>query len=216
MLYSFQGGTKGDGGTPASKLIFDAAGNLYGTTATGGYYHMRHGTVFKLAPNPDGTWTKSTLYFFNGKRDGWAPSGLISDASGNLYGTTSIGGGSTNCEYGCGTVFKLAPNADGSWTESVLHRFQGKDGDYPNGPLILDAAGKFYGSTDQGGRTGYGLVFKLAPTSTGWVETVLHEFNDTQGADPNDGLIFDQSGNLYGMTWGDQPRTFGSVFEITP
>ena len=113
-LYKFAG--FGDGSTPTGNLTFDQAGNLYGTTALGG---LGYGTVFELTANSDGTWTHSVLYSFNVGSDGRHPyAGLIFDQSGNLYGTTYDGG-----DYGAGTIFKLTPNSDGSWTESVLHSF---------------------------------------------------------------------------------------------
>src|SRR5580693_3919170 len=118
-LYKFTGGV--DGKEPFASLVFDQAGNLYGTTESGGAHGG--GTVFKLAPNADGSWRESVLYSFCSRTncvDGEAPfASLIFDQTGNLYGTTKVGGA-----HGVGgTVFKLAPNADGSWRESVLHSF---------------------------------------------------------------------------------------------
>src|SRR5262249_3802776 len=119
VLHSFMGT---DGAIPRAGLIFDAAGNLYGTTNNGGPYS--DGVVFKLAPNPDGTWTESVLHSFAGA-DGSAPqAGLVSGGPGNLYGTPANGGACV-CIDGCGVVFKLAPNPDGTWAESVLYTFTG-------------------------------------------------------------------------------------------
>src|SRR5438105_5582938 len=104
-------------------------------------------------PYPDGSWTESVLYSFcsvTNCADGGRSAGLIFDAGGNLYGTAG-GGGSTNCNGGCGTFFKLTPNSDGSWTESVLHSFTGADGAELVGGLIFDAAGNLYGTTHAGG-----------------------------------------------------------------
>ena len=117
--------------------------------------------------------------------DGGQPeAGLIFDAAGNLYGTTYLGGGSGSCGgVDCGSVFKLASNPDGSWTETTLHSFTGgTDGGRPFAGLVFDAAGNLYGTTQTGGDSGFcggdgcGVVFKLAPTSSGWSETVLHSF----------------------------------------
>jgi uncharacterized repeat protein (TIGR03803 family) len=207
-------------------LVFDQAGNLYGTTSGGGVglskcgYSAGCGTVFKLTPNADGNWRESVLYSFCSRTncgDGEIPiAGLTFDQAGNLYGMTD-GGGAT----GGGTAFKLTPHSDGSWTESVLYRFTGMDGSQPNS-VILDAAGNLYGTTALGGKLncspiGCGVVFKLAPNSKGgWNEIVLHTFADHPGANPNAGLILDPAGNLYGTTEGDLSTTFGSVFEITP
>ena len=122
---------------PLRPLIFDAAGNLYGTTTAGGGVDG-NGTVFKLTPNANGSWTESVLYSFSSfkKGDGDEPgSGLIFDAAGNLYGTT-FGGGA----YGPGAVFRLTPKAHGSWTETVVYSFNGRAGEYPYGGLIFDDA----------------------------------------------------------------------------
>jgi uncharacterized repeat protein (TIGR03803 family) len=148
-----------------------------------------------------------------GCEKGWC----IFDQAGNLYGSTEYGG-----TYNYGAVFELTPNPDGSWTESVLHRFSGgKDGSVPLEGLIFDQAGNLYGVTTQGGNLSYcgvgcGVVFKLAPNSKGgWTEAVLHFFAGQPGAIPFGGLIFDMAGNLYGTT-NSGATGFGSVFEITP
>jgi uncharacterized repeat protein (TIGR03803 family) len=125
-------------------LIFDAAGNLYGTTYSGGIYG--YGTAFKVTSNPDGSWTETVLRSFSGRPDGSYPhAGLIFDTAGNLYGTTEGGG-----RHSGGAVFRLAPNPDGSWTETVLANFTGDDGEggwIPEAGLIFDAAGNLYGTT---------------------------------------------------------------------
>ncbi len=209
VLYSFMGGS--DGGGPVASLIFDSAGSLYGTTAGGGSFG--NGTVFKLTPNRDGSWTDSVLYSFMGGSDGGDPvASLIFDSTGSLYGTTA-GGGS----LGNGTVFKLTPNRDGSWTEQVLHGFSYKDGEYPSAGLILDAAGNLYGTTAMGGAYGVGVAFEMRLKPSGkWGYRVLHSFADRPGALVLAGLTIDAAGNLYGTTCGDGTRTHGSVFEITP
>ena len=205
VLYRFQVGGN-DGSAPIAGLIFDAAGNLYGTTEYGGA--SNYGTVFKLTPNAVGSWTKSVLYSFkDGSDGGWPAAGLIFDAAGNLYGTTFDVSFS---DYG--TVFKLTPNADGSWTESVLHSFNGSDGETPVAGLIFDAAGNLYGTTDSGGAYRNGTVFKLTPNADGsWTESVLHAFIGSDGAHPDAGLIFDAAGNLYGTTdfGGDYAQGYG-------
>jgi uncharacterized repeat protein (TIGR03803 family) len=216
VLHAFYGS---DGYQPYAGLIFDAAGNLYGTTLEGGTgCQIGCGTVFKLSPNADGRWTESVLHRFNGN-DGSIPvAGLIFDATGNLYGTTYAGGANSQ-----GTVFKLTANADGSWTESVLHSFNGSDGAYPYAGLIFDAAGSLYGTAYEGGSgtgcstNGCGTIFKLTPNADGrWTESVLHSFNNTDGATPEAGLIFDAAGNLYGTTDGAGAHGYGAVFKLTP
>ena len=188
VLHSFY---YSDGFGPEVGLIFDAAGNLYGTTLGGGA--LQRGTVFKLTPNGDGSWTESVLHSFNGSDGNW-PRGLIFDAAGNLYGTTYLGGARN-----VGTVFEFTPNGDGSWTKTVLHSFRGgSDGANPMAGLIFDAAGNLYGTTIWGGGgvcpNGCGTVFKLRPTLSGtWRFGVLHKFMGTPGAYPYAGLVFDHS-----------------------
>jgi uncharacterized repeat protein (TIGR03803 family) len=214
VLYSFTGGA--DGLIPLAGLVFDAAGNLYGTTGYGGADGS--GVVFKLAPNPDGTWTESVLYSFTGYADGSIPgAGLIFDPTGNLYGTTTSGGpfSAGECPAGCGVVFKLAPNPDGTWTESVLHSFTGGANGYsPAARLAFDATGSLYGTTPYGGADNYGVVFKLTPTSGGWSETVLHTFLGV-GKYPFAPAVFDPAGNLYGTTF-EGSNNYGLVFRLTP
>jgi uncharacterized repeat protein (TIGR03803 family) len=229
VLYSFTGGT--DGSNPEAGLIFDAHGNLYGTTSQGGptsaVCGVGCGAVFKLARNADGTWAESVLHSFTGGADdGWGShAGLIFDATGTLYGTTSAGGGTKCSGGGCGTVFKLARNPDDTWTESVLHSFTGgADGNSPQAGLIFDAAGNLYGTTNTGGDAspaachveaqGCGVVFKLTPTSGGWNETVLRSFRGL-GKYPTASVIFDPKGNLYGTT-SSGTGNYGVVFKITP
>jgi uncharacterized repeat protein (TIGR03803 family) len=211
-LYNFKGSK--DGTSPWAGLVFDAAGNLYGTTHEGGAKGF--GTVFKLTPNGDGTWTKSTLYSFCSQphcADGQYPwADLILDHSGNLYGTTA-GGGAHNH----GTVFELTPGSSG-WTETVLYSFTGGgDGRFPYAGLIFDGNGNLYGTTVQGGSTAYGAVFELTPGSSGWTETVLYSFmGGADGGNPYGSLIFDGNGNLYGTTNGGGGAGNGVVFELTP
>ena len=210
VLHSFHG-NRTDGASPYAGLIFDAAGNLYGTTVDGGT--DRGGTVFELTPQAGGGWTEKLLYSFNfNGTDGYYPfAGLIFDAAGNLYGTTYQGG-----THGRGTVFELTPQAGGGWTEKVLHSFNPTDGYYPKAGLVLDAAGNLYGTTEQGGIYGGGTVFELTPTAGGgWMVTVLLNFNYTNGAYPVASLIFDAAGNLYGTTTGGG-YDLGTVFELTP
>ena len=151
-------------------LTLDGAGDLYGTSYDGGAY--AEGTVFELLPQDDGGWTLKVLHnFHNNDHDGWAPAaGLIFDAAGSLYGTTSWGGShQSECPggsgpFGCGTVFKMTPNGSGGWTEKKLHSFGGdRDGKYPSGPVILDGAGNLYGTTSAGGNYGAGTVFEITP-----------------------------------------------------
>ena len=170
VIYAFNGfsGSK-DGLGPEAGLVFDSEGNLYGTTLRGGAFGSGEGsgfgTVFELSPGTGG-WTEKILYSFAGSTDGAEPeSSVVLDSSGNLYGTTFAGGEPTGCsKSGCGTVYKLAPNQGGQWTESIF-RFpvDGALGLQPAAPLILDAGGKVYGTTTKGGRNGDGVMFQIIP-----------------------------------------------------
>ena len=229
-LYKFK--SVADGYFPWADVIFDQAGNLYGTTNAGG--DLKHcngagcGVVFKLTPNANGSWTKKTLYDFKGIPDGAAPqAALIFDKVGNLYGTTPGGGrngGRCRENDGCGTVFQLVPKADGSWEEKILHRFTGPpDGAYPSGSLIFDAAGNLYGVTYAGGngdycRLGCGTAFELTPNVDGsWSESVIYNFNEENlSGGPGGGLTFDATGNLYGATGFGGANGYGSIFQLSP
>lgn len=210
-----------DGLQPFGNLIFDAAGNLYGATLSGG--HDNVGTVFELSLKPGGGWKETVLHSFGDlDSDGNYPrAGLVMDAAGNLYGTTSMGGDLTSCDGGCGTVFELTPRVSGEWKETVLHNFNGNDGYLPIDALIFDAVGNLYSTTAGGGVYGHGTVFELTSNAGGrWTEKVLHSFNNdgTDGYLPYASLIFDATGNLYGTTFagGTYPCLCGTLFELTP
>jgi len=216
VLYTFSGGS--DGSHPWAGVVFDSAGNLYGTTSGGA---AGYGTVYELSPN-GGTWTLQTLHTFEGATDGASPyAGLIFDAAGNMYGATaSMGTGSG------GTVFKLSPSG-GGWTFNTLYSFSGPAGGLDPGPignLVFDQQGNLYGTTHLDGAFNFGSAFKLTNTANGWTYTSLHDFTaGTDGADPRSNLTFDSSGNMYGTasaggTGNSQScdGACGVVFEITP
>jgi uncharacterized repeat protein (TIGR03803 family) len=189
-LYTFHGGN--DGAGPAARVIIGPDGSLYGTTYEGGGSGCGGsgcGTVFNLrppanvSPNMMGGWTETVLYRFQGGSDGAGPAlgDLIFDQSGNIYGTTQNGGASN-----VGTVFQLTPSA-GGWVENVLHAFalDGDDGAYPEAGVQIDSAGNLYGTTSGG----YGTVFELTPSASGWTETILHYFTgQSDGASPVGGV----------------------------
>lgn len=226
VVHSFNSDGK-DGFYPYAGVTFDPAGNLYGTTQGSGPYCNPYacGTVFKLMPNGDGSWSEAVIHLFNGSDGAFPVAGVIFDAAGNLYGTT-VEGGFSFCEgQGCGTVFKLTPNGDGSWTESVIHSFSdGRDGRYPFAGLILDAAGDLYGATVEGGGFGCGgygcgTVFKLKSYKNGsWAESVIHSFKDDgrDGTSPSGGVTLDRVGNLYGTTFYGGAGNYGTVFKLAP
>jgi uncharacterized repeat protein (TIGR03803 family) len=155
VLYSFQGAP--DGVFPYGALLFDATGNLYGTTYYGGTNGL--GAVYQLSPNGTGEWSETVLYSFKAGSDGNSSiSNLVFDAAGNLYGTTSEGG------LGSGTIFKLTPGQNGIWTESIPHAFQGSpDGAFPYAGMVGDEAGGFYGATVHGGDDGEGAIYRFTP-----------------------------------------------------
>jgi uncharacterized repeat protein (TIGR03803 family) len=207
VLYSFTGANGGpDGASPLGGVILDASGNLYGSTAYGGLGNT--GTVFKI----DAAGKETVLYRFtggnNGSTDGKNPmGGLVMDAAGNLYGTTSIGG--TN---GAGTIFKVDPHEN----ETALHSFAGSaDGSYPQSPLSRDAVGNLYGNAD-GGTNGVGAVFKY---DTAGNESLLHSFSGPDGEYPGGALFLNSTSTgvvIYGTTQQGGASGWGTVFEIVP
>jgi uncharacterized repeat protein (TIGR03803 family) len=223
-LHAFTG--RPDGGNPGDTLVLDGAGNLYGVTYVGG--GANQGTIFELTPVSGGGWNETLLHSFTGGPDGSGPvGGLIFDSAGNLYGTAATGGAHKQ-----GTVFELSPIPGGGWEFTVLHAFSGgTDGGAPVAPLAFDSAGNLYGTTEAGGiltdcvsSGGCGVAFELSPVSGGaWHETIVHAFNDTDGALPLAGVTFDTSGNLYGTAFiggnlSDCPTYHGCgvVFQLSP
>jgi uncharacterized repeat protein (TIGR03803 family) len=239
VIHNFTGGA--DGGGPDSTLAIDAAGNLYGTAATGGNSsgncYGSCGLVFKMKASGSG-WVLTPLYAFTGGSDGSAPAGVVFGPDGALYGTTTAGGVScsSNRQYGCGTVFTVRPSATVCksalcpWSESVLYRFTGSPGDgaAPNAPVAFDQAGNLYGTTVQGGVANNfgcpyghdwcGTVFELSPSDGGWTETVPYIFPllGSAGQNPESGLAIDAAGNLYGTALVGGVNGGGTVFELTP
>jgi uncharacterized repeat protein (TIGR03803 family) len=214
VLYDFIGG-RNDGSDPEGAIVFDSAGNIYGTACFGGLYN--HGSVFELIPAGNGVWTEAVLHVFNSHAtDGHHPRGSLAlDSAGNLYGTTEEGGA-----YNYGTVFEISPLAHGAWTETVLHNFGGgHDGQLPIAGLIFDTSGNLYGTTIAGGAYSSGTIFELTPAGAGsWTESILHDFkhDGVDGMDPAASLTFDASGNLYGTTTLGGSYNKGTVFELTP
>jgi uncharacterized repeat protein (TIGR03803 family) len=200
VIYNFKSGI--DGAYPASSLIADSAGNLYGTTTAGGgsskcgiqnHKDLGCGTVFELTPPGNGIthWTETVLYAFQGgTTDGSGPlEPLTFDSAGNLYGTTYSG-----TATGSGIIFELSPPAQpgGPWSESVLYNFPSSGS--PSSGLLLDSAGNFYGETLSG------LIYELSPATGGtWNFTVIWSYQD-EGVTLVGGLVLDKAGNLYGTS----------------
>lgn len=261
VLYRFTGGSDGGFGefplAYGDALVFDQAGNIYGTTPNYGAYG--NGVAFKLTQS-GGSWTESVLWSFTGRDDGANPlSGVIFDSAGNLYGTAEYGG-----THGQGVVYELSPSQSG-WTQTTLYSFGDEDAPGPFGGVTMDAQGNLYGTTGglfNGGEAyeltqangnwtvsrrlifsayegpfdtptldaegnlygtiafaglgGYGEVFKLTPSGGGWIYTDLGDFDLANGGDPVGGVIFDANGNLYGTTSLGGEYTNGIVWELTP
>ncbi|MGA8762307.1 MAG: choice-of-anchor tandem repeat GloVer-containing protein [Candidatus Sulfotelmatobacter sp.] len=225
VLHAFTGGNSGQ--NPTGSLVFDNAGNLYGTTFYGGSTSYCPGNgcglVYKLQRTPSGAWNSTPIHIFAGVPDGANPlAGLTYDGAGNFYGTTEAGGNSGVCQtgayFGCGTVYQLSMQA-GGWKTTVLHTFTGgSDGANPEAGLIRDAAGNLYGTASSGGSNQGGVVFQLSRQSSGsWKLTTLHSFGGAaDGQTPLAGLLLDSVGNLYGTTQFGGTFGVGAVFELSP
>jgi uncharacterized repeat protein (TIGR03803 family) len=221
ILYRFTG--RADGAWPAGNLVLDSAGNLYGYTLGGGNGKRCSqvcGVVYELSPGASG-WTETVLHTFTGGSDGYTPRGLTPDTSGNLLGVAESGGtANSNCEAGCGTVFKLTPAA-GGWSLSVIYSFSGgSDGGYPISPLVFDTQGNLFGTTLLGGSVQCpnecGTVFELSPNGSGWNFSDVYSFSGPDGADPQ-GILFDSAGNLFGAASGGKTTCgCGVLFELVP
>jgi uncharacterized repeat protein (TIGR03803 family) len=217
VLYNFcQMSNCADGGGPNGPLVFDAAGNLYGTTTYGGAAPNGGGTVFELSPS-QGSWTETVLYSFCSQpscADGQTPEGaLIFDSQGNLYGTTYSGGA-----YGYGTVFELSPSRSG-WSETVLYSFcsagwpckdasgQAYSDVWPVSGVAMDKFGDLFG------RAGWGSTFELTPSGGGWTKSDLYFIGDTDPA----GVALDSAGDVYGVAEQGAlgPNPGGYVFELS-
>jgi uncharacterized repeat protein (TIGR03803 family) len=198
-----------DGGGPANGVIFDQAGNVYGTTETGGSHNL--GVVYEFTPGTSG-WTETVLHNFAGGSDGEDPAGLALDSHGNLYGFTEAGGGP-----GWGVAFELQPATDG-FSYSIIYTFQPQPGGAPGFITvpILDSAGNVYGSGTSGGMHEAGVIFKLTPSTGSWNFTSLHDLTGRDGYEPGGGLAFDAQGNLYGCAENGGAGNFGVVWKITP
>ncbi len=208
-LLSFNGT---NGATPSADLIIDASGNLFGTTSAGGANNQ--GTVFEIAKTTNGfASTPTTLASFNGTNGANPSAGLVADAAGDLFGTTSGGGAN-----GVGSVFEIAKTTNGfASTPITLASFNGTNGANPSAGLVVDAAGDLFGTTHDGGANNLGTVFEIGKTANGFASTptTLLSFNGTNGATPSADLIIDASGNLFGTTSGGGANNQGTVFELS-
>jgi hypothetical protein len=253
VLYSFQGGSSDGSIPAGGVIFDKAGNLYGADTSggSGGCPDQGCGMVFQLSPptQKGGAWTETSIYAFrgvtNGGTDGFTPAGgLIIDGKENLYGTTAYGGDGScillGTKAGCGIVYELSPPAEkgGQWTYKILYNFQGgHDGYFPSGNLVIDKAGNLYGATQFGGGKGTtcnviyggqcGTVFELSPPPTKrgkWKEKVLHAFaGDSDGANPNGGLVLDSEGAIYGTTFAGgyncphhSGQGCGTVFKLDP
>jgi uncharacterized repeat protein (TIGR03803 family) len=207
--------------TLAVCLAFTACGGSYATTPNASFNPAMNRLPWKPVKAMA---AERVLYSFSGVSDGSSPvAGLISDASGALYGTTAAGGGTGCGGSGCGTVFKFAPSSNG-YKETIIYNFTGEpDGQSPLDGLAMDGAGALYGTTYMGGAGGLGCppgpncgaVFKLTPSGSGYAESILYSFKlGTDGAYPDDRVIIGRDGALYGTTSEGGEDAAGTVFKI--
>jgi uncharacterized repeat protein (TIGR03803 family) len=227
VLYSFCSQPNcADGSLPTSNVIVDPQGNVFGTTFLGGQGSCDGdscGVTFELSPGNNGQWTETVLHTFTGGADGGGPiAGLTADSSGNLYGTTYLGGNNSS-----GVAFELVPD-NGGWTQNVIYTFCSQtacaDGSNPWAGVTVGADGNIYGTTAYGGHTasacriGCGVVYRLTPDSGGWTEAVLQSFTGADGLNPFAGVVLDAQGNIFGANsgGGSTACSCGTVYELSP
>jgi hypothetical protein len=208
VLYAFNG--LSDGMAP-DQIVLDSAGNVYGTTLYGGTggtcAGYGCGTAYQLT-NSGGVWSKNDLYEFDGDDGQYPIGGVIFDAAGNLYGAANRGGSD---DYGI--IYELSPVVGGLWTQTILYSFHGTDGKYPMGPLIMDASGNLYGTTQTGGSDIGGTVWELSQTSPGtWTLQTLYNFSVIPK--PNGGLGLDAAGSIYGTTEQGGVNHSGTLYKL--
>lgn len=198
LLYSFTGGS--DGSDPYSPLVLDSALNVYGTTVYGGAEGA--GMAFEISPLGKEIVLANFSY---GGLDGGPPGSGLLLINGKLFGTTTAGG-----TFGQGVVYQVVSPGK----QKVLYNFRGgTDGATPSGALAADAQGNLYGTTANGGKWGFGTLFRLAPTG---IETIVHNFgNDPDGQFPLNGIIRDSAGNVYGTTSSGGKFGWGTIFRIS-
>ncbi len=219
-LYNFT--AMPDGQFPNGKLSFGPNGALFGTTSYGGASNQNGrcegtgcGTIFSLRPPATFCrtaicfWTEQQLYQFTGNDDGGTPSGDIAfDSAGNLFGT-----GYTAGFFGGGVVWELTPSG-GNWSESVPYYFSGSDGSSPAAGVVLDSTSHVYGTTQYGGMFNLGIVFQLTHNGNTWVESILQNFDEANGAQPLGNVLLDGSA-IYGTTSrGGAGGVGGQAFQL--
>ncbi len=218
VLHTFAG--TGDGAFPQAGLTIDAAGNLYGTTNTGG---SGYGTAFKLKHSGIG-WTLAPIYTFAVGDHHYLPFGRLAlGPDRTLFGTSADAGSGCREYDGCGMVFHLQPSPAAPksvlapWKETVTYSFNGNDGLQPAGDLIFDQSGNIYGTTRGGGSSDYGVIYRLTLEGGDWTESVLYAPQTRgEGVEPVGGVVFDGSGNLYGVFEYGGQYGYGLVYQLSP
>jgi uncharacterized repeat protein (TIGR03803 family) len=224
VLYSFQGGS--DGAIPFGDIVFDGAGNIFGTTSIGGVTHIGCppakgcGTIYELSPAGGGAWKERVIHSLTDAfGQGAEPrAGLVIDAVGNLYGTTYEGGDNEVCSgNGCGSVFELLPPVKGKhWRYKTLIDFNATNGAWVRGGLTWNGTGALFGTTLYGGASNAGVIFSLTQESGKWKFRDEYSFNGIDGLQPAGGLAFDHAGNLYGATYEGGANDWGALFQLVP
>jgi uncharacterized repeat protein (TIGR03803 family) len=207
LLFTFN---NTNGSSPIGTLAMDQAGNLFGTTQGGG--PSDDGTVFELANGGGGTYTYELLYAFTGSSDGRLPlAGVVLDANGNLFGTTSQGGAHSG-----GTVYKLANNGNGSYSLQTIYSFNGLYGAAPEAGVTLDASGDVFGTATGGDAYHYGMVYELMHSGQVYFEKTLHTFTGTNGDGglPRASVLVDAHGDIFGTTDAGGSANDGTVYEL--
>ena len=205
VLYSFHDAALGE---PHGRLHF-VGSSLFGT---GSGVSSGKGQVFELT-NSGGSWSETTILAFDGTDGEYPAAGLIDSGGTFLFGTTQQGD-----MYGLGNAFILS-NLGGSWTSATIWAFGGVSGDgwLPDSDLIMDSSGALYGTTSEGGASGYGTVFQLTENFSTWSETVLYSFKGgSDGASPYTGAVMSTSGALFGVTSGGGKCMYcGVAYELS-
>jgi uncharacterized repeat protein (TIGR03803 family) len=209
LIHSFNGA---DGASPYAGVSLNN-GVLYGSTFGGG--NTDCGTLYQLAP-AGSNWAFTSIYLFQGgqfETDGCAPQGRpVFGPDGHLYATASVGG-----QFGSGLVFRLTPPiavckvANCFWKQDALHQYPAFAGDgrgLNHEDLVWDARGNIYGMTGSGGSAGMGTVFEMMNTGNNWTEAPIYSFTSFNNAEPQNGVVFDSSGNIFGVT-------NASIFELS-
>lgn len=220
-----------DGAGPMAPVVFGPGNLLYGSTINGGNNlncfedDYGCGVIFTLQPPPTAChsalcyWIETPIYVFGSPTVGFEPMGnLAFDQAGNVYGTTFYGGNPAcrSQQTGCGNVFQLTQSGP-TWTETTVYDFAGgSDGVNPSSGLVVDSMGNLYGTVEGGGAHGYGAVFELTLSVSGWTKSLIYSFQEgNDGGDPVGGLVMDAAGNLYGTTIGGGASHGGAAFELS-